>query len=198
MNIKLGNKNNYYSQLNDATYYLLDAYSAKARAVACGPNAVFCGAEINGWFAPKYKDLWPEGMQKTDAFMMMLYNPHNASILHELRANALSYPKQEVAQYLQYINYIYNKEVVKFTWACSKDIIKDHLKNHRPVVICGDFPGVGLHYVLIRGCDETGFIYSDSYDIDKSKDYFNMHMTFSFFNKYVDKHFLLYINKAPV
>lgn len=193
--MKLGKRENYYSQRNDASAELLKAYKAKSKYVACGPNAVLCGMEISGWLTEEYDHIWGEGMQKTDAYMMMLYNPSNEYLLEKIRADALEYPKQEIPQYLTLINHFYKKKVVHFSWGCNISIIKAHLKSGQPVVVCGKFPGIGGHYVLIRGMEKNDFIYSDSYNLHANQDYFSKKMTFEFFEKYINKTFLLFIEK---
>lgn len=194
MNINIGSDKNYYSQRNDATFFLLKSYEAKFKAVACGPNMILCGMEMNGWLTKEYDHIWGKGMQKTDAYMMMLYNPANEHILESIRPSTLEYPRQEVPQYLTLINHIYGEDIVHFAWGLTLDLIEEHLKNHQPVGVCGNFPGVGGHYVLIHGMTDSHLIYSDSYNIKHGENYFNQEMDFEFFEKYIDRNFRLFLD----
>jgi hypothetical protein len=186
MKINYGTPSNFYSQLNDATYFLLKGYNAESNAVACGTNAVLCGMEINNWLTKKYNCIWGKGIQKTDAYMIMINNPENEFILDGIDAGMVGFPRRhEYSPYLTMINYFYEKKIINHAWSVSIDLIIEHLKNHQMVIV--NKPG---HYVCIHGVDTEKeiFYYADSYNKERGINYFNREMSYDYFENKVKKY----------
>ena len=158
----LGTKYQYHNQLNNAQVALFKDYFNKKKAIACGPTALAEAFEIAGWPT----DVFTPGEQADDAILMILQNPKNLKRFKKIRnLDYDKYPPNEIPQLFPEVGRIlYEKEVCRFEWGLSFEIIKDNILQGITMIICGKFPAGG-HYVHAVGFDDEKqvIIFNDPY-----------------------------------
>lgn len=176
----LGSRDQYYSQLNDAQYYLFADYYNRPKSISCGPNSFVMGLDICGW----PMDVFTPGEQASDSVVMIAHNPYNLKRFKKARdIDYDAYPPNEVPQIYPVIaEIIYVRDdICSFKWGLNIDIVKSRIDQGIPVMVSGSFP-CGGHYVLIVGYDGDNLIFNDPYPIQwDDKNGYNRIMTHGFF-----------------
>jgi hypothetical protein len=179
----LGTRDEYYVQTNNAQVYLFQDYFKVTRAIACGPTAAVMCADIAGW----PMDLFTPGEQPEDSLLMVLHNPKHLPVYQEARDLDYNvYPPNEIPQcYPPALKIIYGKDVCRFSYGLTPQIVKDNIDLGICMMISGTFPSGG-HYVSLVGYDDVKqtFIFNDPYPNQwEDKNGYNREMTLSWFGQ---------------